>query len=184
MDSHIYNRIHFTSLVMRQFPIQWVTNFQAYEALAFYGLEDFIDMTSRNRMPEQSREIMKICIRASEPEDDRLGNNTPYGVLDALKRINTRYALFPIARQYIVKFDREMYFLARSNECHDSERILEMFCTRPARIIQYAWKKYQKRKRDQASRIIQEYVRNWLYRPGGPMMKKAETSFYTIASKQ
>ena len=184
MDSHIYNRIHFTELVTRQLPLHLIHTMNPHQSpLEVLDLDDIINMTFRDRTPKQSREIMKICIRASEPEDNPFGS-TPYMVLRALNYLNTRFALFPRASRYLVKFDRDMYALTRSPECHDSERILEMFCTRPVRIIQYAWKRYQKRKRDQASRIIQEYVRNWLYRPGGPMMKKAETSFYTIASKQ
>ena len=185
MDSHTYNRIHFVRLVIRQLPLHLVRTMNPHQSpLEVLDLNDIIDITFRNRIPEQTKEIMKICIRALEPEDDKWRGNTPYAVLGALKYLNTRFALFPRASRYLVKFDRELYTLTRGPECQDSERILILFCTRPARIIQYAWKRYQKRKRDQASRIIQEYIRNWLYRPGGPMMKKAETSFYTIASKQ
>lgn len=185
MDSHTYYRIHFTNLVARQLPLHLVCTMNPHQSpLEVFDLNDVVDITFMNRTPEQSREIMKIGIRASEPEDNEWRSGTPYAVLWALKSLNTRFALFPGARRYLVKFDREMYALTRSSECHDSKRILEMFGTKPARIIQYAWKRYQKRKCDQASRIIQEYVRDWLYRPGGPMMKKAETSFYTIASKQ
>jgi hypothetical protein len=185
-NNHTYLRIYFKELVARQLPLHLVRTMNPQQSpLEVLDLNDIIDITFRNRTPEQTKEIMKICIRALEPEDTNTwSGNTPYAVLHEFNYLNTRFALFPRASRYLVKFDGDMYALTRSPECQDSERILEMFCTRPARIIQYAWKRYQKRKRDQASRIIQEYVRNWLYRPGGPMMKKAETSFYTIASKQ
>jgi hypothetical protein len=185
MNSHTYYRIHFTNLVARQLPLHLVCTMNPHQSpLEVFDLNDIVEMTFRNRTPEQSKEIMKICIRALEPEDNELRNNTPYSVLWMLKFLNTQFALFPRARRYLVKFDGGMYALTRSPECQDSKRILELFCTRPVRIIQYAWKRYQKRKRDQAIQIIQEFVRDWLYRPGGPMMKKAESSFYTIASKQ
>ena len=177
-------RICFKRLIMRLLPPQWVISFRAYEALGFYDLEDFINMTHLLRTPESNRQIMALCIQASEPDDWERYGSTPIAVLSELKRFSTKCALFPRAQQLIAKFDGKMYALARSPDCYDSERILILFCTRPARIIQYAWKKYQERKRDQASRIIQEYIRDWLYRPGGPMMKKAEASFYTTASKQ
>ena len=48
----------------------------------------------------------------------------------------------------------------------------------------YGKNKLQDKKRDQASRVIQKYVRDWLYMPGGPIMKKAETRFYITASRQ
>ena len=53
-----------------------------------------------------------------------------------------------------------------------------------AEKIQSAWRKYQERKCDQASQIIQEKVLEWLYRPGGPMMEKAKARFYGTASRQ
>src|SRR5436190_4403144 len=133
-NSHTYLRIHFKELIMRQFPAQWVASFDAYNALEVFDVDDFIDMTVRYRTPEQTRNIMELCIRTIEPEDWRVNGSNPYAVLNALKRSNVKYRL----RRHLAEFDREMYTLTRSNECHDSKRILEMFCTKPVRIIQYA----------------------------------------------
>jgi hypothetical protein len=76
------------------------------------------------------------------------------------------------------KFDGEMYELTRSDECSDPGRILKLFCNEPARTIQRAWKRW---KRNRASQIIQQKFREWLYRPGGPMMKKIEEHFNQLA---
>ena len=116
--------------------------------------------------------------------DCELYGSTPIAVLEEFKRFNTRFARIPRFQPHLAKFDGKLYTLTRSPECYDSERILKLFCTEPAEKIQFAWKNYLDRKRDQASRIIQEKVLEWLYRPGGPMMKKAEASFYFISIMQ
>ncbi|RGB31554.1 hypothetical protein C1646_670822 [Rhizophagus diaphanus] len=50
--------------------------------------------------------------------------------------------------------------------------------------ISQAIQELQDKKRDQAFQVIQEYVQNWLYRPGGPIMKNTEARFYITASRQ
>ena len=45
--------------------------------------------------------------------------------------------------------------------------------------IQEAWRNFIERKRNHASQTIQQAILPWLYRPGGPMMKKAERRFYS-----
>ena len=139
-------------------------------------------MTLRKRTQESTRRIMELCIRASEPMDGEIYGSNPIAILHTLKRLYTSRISIPRFRPYLVKFDGKLYALTRSPECFDSERILELFCTEPAKTIQYAWKKYQERKCDQASRVIQERVLEWLYRPDGPMMKKSEESFYSIGA--
>src|SRR5271170_5148902 len=49
-----------------------------------------------------------------------------------------------------------------------------------ATAIQATFKGYITRKKFNASRIIQQAVLKWLYRPEGPMMRKAERHFYSI----
>jgi len=172
---------------MKLLPHDWVHSFQAYEALEFYDLDDFIGMTLGKRTQESTRRIMELCIRASEPldpSDCELDGSNPIAVLYTLERLYTSRVNIPRFRPYLVKFDGKLYALTRSPECFDSERILELFCTELAKKIQFAWKNYLDRKRDQASRVIQERVLEWLYRPDGPMMKKSEESFYSISAKQ
>ena len=182
--THISSRMHFVERVMGLLPHDWVHSFRAYEALEFYGLVEFIGMTLGRRTQESTRHIMELCIRASEPVDCELYGSTPIAVLHTLKRLYTSRISIPRFRPYLVKFDGKLYALTQSPECYDSERILELFCTEPAKKIQFAWKNYLDRKRDQASRVIQERVLEWLYRPDGPMMKKSEESFYSISAKQ
>jgi hypothetical protein len=184
MPNHFDLRIFFVDRIMRLLPRDWVYSFQAYEALEFYDLVEFIGMTLGRRTQESTRRIMELCIRASEPLDCERNGSTPIAVLNILERLYTSRISIPRFRPYLVKFDGKLYALTRSPECFDSERILELFCTEPAKKIQFAWKNYLDRKRDQASRVIQERVLEWLYRPDGPMMKKSEASFYSISAKQ
>ena len=91
--------------------------------------------------------IMKLSIMNLYTDDDEDAGNNPYAILNVLHRMG-------------FKFDGEMYELTRSDECSDSERILELFCDEPARTIQRAWKRW---KRNRASQIIQQKFREWLY---------------------
>jgi hypothetical protein len=52
-----------------------------------------------------------------------------------------------------------------------------------SRIIQ-KFVQNQLQKCDKAFWVIQKFVRDWLYRPGSPIMKKAEARFYITASRQ
>ena len=182
--NHIHFRLFFVSGIMGLLPREWVIRFRAYEALEFYDLNDFIGMTTLYRTEEVNRQIMELCIKASEPLDCERAGSTPIAILTRLKNFNTSFARIPRFKPYLAKFDGGLYALTRSQECFDSERILELFCTEPARIIQHAWLKYWQKRKDQASRVIQERVLEWLYKPGGPMMKKGETSFYSKSAKQ
>jgi len=175
--------------IIRLLPINWVTGFRAYEALEFYGVDDFVTMTYVHLSLVQVQSIMKVCIKSScsEEEDD---DDTPYEVLKAIK--SQKRVIDNLARNSTVlrtlpnyhlvfkkgKFNGEMYYLTRSTACNDQERILHLFCDEPARIIQQAWKKYRY---IQAIKKIQRWVIEWLYKPDGPMMKKAEAHFNTLA---
>jgi hypothetical protein len=183
-NKHLHSRIFFVNIIMRLLPREWAISFQAYEALQFYDLVIFIGMTGTLRTEDVNRQIMELCIIASDPIDRERDGNTPIAVLSALKRFNTSFARIPRFKPYLAKFDGKLYALTRSQNCFDSDRILNMFCTGPARLIQYAWKRYWNKKRDQASRVIQQRVLEWLYRPDGPIMKRAETSFSNLTAKQ
>jgi hypothetical protein len=180
--NHLHFRLFFIGGIMRLLPQEWVNSFRAYVALEFYDLEDFIGMTTPYRTEEVNRQIMELCIKASEPLDCEMNGSSPIAVLTRLKNINTSFARIPRFKSHLAKFDGGLYALTRSQECFDSEQILELFCTEPARIIQHAWLKYWQKRKDQASRVIQERVLEWLYRPDGPMMKKGEMHFRSIAS--
>jgi hypothetical protein len=49
--------------------------------------------------------------------------------------------------------------------------------TKSTRVIQKAFRNYIHRKYFKAARTIQQAVIHWLYRPDGPMMRKAEQHF-------
>jgi hypothetical protein len=49
--------------------------------------------------------------------------------------------------------------------------------TKNARVIQKAFRNYIHRKHSKAAKTIQRAVIHWLYRPDGPMMRKAEQHF-------
>jgi hypothetical protein len=145
--------MHFIDDIMRLLPQNWVNSFQAYEALEFFDLEDFIGMTTTIRTEDINRRIMELCIKASDPLDCERYGSTPIAILIRFELINTSFARIPRYRPYLTKFDGKLYALTQSEECLDSERILVIFCTKPARIIQHAWLKYR---HDQASRVIQK----------------------------
>src|SRR5687768_12856211 len=79
-------QINFKRLIMRLLPREWVISFRAYEALQFYDLEDFINMTHLLRTPESNRQIMALCLQASEPDDWEEYGSTPIAILSELKR--------------------------------------------------------------------------------------------------
>ena len=133
-----------------------------------YKLDYCIYLTYSFMPKEDINYIMKLSIINLYPDDDEDTGNYPYAILNMLYDMG-------------FKFNGELYELTRSDECSDSGRILELFCNEPARTIQRAWRQYCERKRNRASQIIQQKVREWLYRPGGPMMKKFEEHFNQLA---
>jgi hypothetical protein len=154
----------FVKKILDLLPQVWRHRFNADRALEVFTLDDFIDMTYRFMPKENINTIMKLCIKASRPDFSLYRGNNPYDILNMLQYEG-------------VKFDREMYKLARSDECTDSKRILSLFCDLPATKIQHVWLKYRQQKRNRAIQIIQKRVLEWLYRPDGPMMKKSEKNF-------
>jgi hypothetical protein len=78
-----------------------------------------------------------------------------------------------------IEFDGKLYKLTCSDKCADSIRILSLFYNEPAKKIQRTWLKYR---RNQSARLIQQKVLEWLYRPGGSIMKRAELHFYNCLS--
>ena len=162
-------RVLFVGKILDLLPQNWRHRFHADEALKVYGLDDFIDMTYRFMPKENIDSIMELCILNSHPGD--CYGNSPYEILYVLHHMGT-------------KFNGEMYELARSDKCMDSVCILGLFCNEPARKIQRAWLKYREWKHNQASQIIQQKVKEWLYRPGGPMMRKFEKNFNQLVMSQ
>jgi hypothetical protein len=156
----------FEGQIINLLPQDWVRQFHAYEALEVYELEDFIEMTYHFTPKENIDSIMELCIMNLHLSI--YYKNSPYHVLYMLCLLGAN-------------FNGEMYELARSNKCMDSERILKIFCNGPARKIQRTWLRYREWKRNQASQIIQQKVKEWLYRPGGPMMRKFEKNFKRLS---
>jgi hypothetical protein len=148
-------------------PQTWRYRFGADSALEFYGLEDYIMMTYRFIKEKDIQKIIALSIKFSRPETPEYYGNSPYAVLKMLKYKGA-------------KFNGKIYKLTCSNQCIDSVRILKLFCTMSVSKIQYIWLKYRQRKYNKACQLIQQKVLQWLYRPGGPMMKKFETHFYSI----
>ncbi|CAB4382707.1 unnamed protein product [Rhizophagus irregularis] len=167
--------------IIRLLPRNWVSSFRAYEALEFFDVDDFVSMTYNHLSLEQTQSIMKVCIKSSRSEEE--DDDIPYKVLKVIK--SQKRDIDKIARSIKElekgKFNGEMYYLTRSTACNDQECILHLFCDEPARIIQQAWKAWKKYQYIQAIKKIQRWVIEWLYKPYGPMMKKAEARFNTLA---
>ncbi|CAB4421996.1 unnamed protein product [Rhizophagus irregularis] len=58
------------------------------------------------------------------------------------------------------------------------------YYTQHAKTIQKAFRKYIERRNNKAARIIQKVAIPWLYRPGSPLIQKAERHFYCLAVSQ
>ena len=188
----VFDSDEFTLKVIKLLPTQWVRSFGAYEALEVLGVDDYISMVYYQLDKTQLEAIIKLCIENVDPEFDIFSANSPYAVLDAInskkstvdelahcykntKGINQSRIQLLLDKG---KFTGEMYALTRSDKCKDPEFILAMYCDKPAKRIQKAWQRYR---RNKSARIIQTMVKEWLYRPGGAMMKRAEARFYRLA---
>ena len=70
------------------------------------------------------------------------------------------------------------YYLGRKKKSKVCPDCLTKIC--PVLVIQHSWRHYYKvcKDRKNAAIKIQRIVLQWLYRPGGSLMKKAETHFY------
>ena len=190
----------YVSRIMRLLPRDWVYRFGAYERLnVYYDIDDYISMVYNQLDKQTIRAIMETSIIASHPETESYEHSTPYAILKTLYHERPEFiksmskAIYKENRSIIpgrlqevldkkskIEFDGKMYELTRSNKCIDSIRILSLFCNEPAKKIQHTWSKYRNNK---SARIIQQKVLEWLYRPGGSIMKKAESRFYNCSNK-
>jgi hypothetical protein len=164
-----YDRIRgsFEGDLLDLLPQDWVREFGAIEVVHEFPLEEFVYKAYSITPKENIQSIAKLCIIKSHLD---YPGGEPYEILYMLCNMG-------------FKFNGELYELARSNECMDSERILELFCGLPVTRIQRVWRRYQQ-KRNRAIQIILPKVQEWLYRPGGLMMKKFEKHFNELATTQ
>jgi hypothetical protein len=188
----------YVSRIMRLLPRDWVISFRAYEGLEFYDIEDYISRVYYQLDKETIRTILEISIMASHPETESYESGTPYAVLLTLYHKRPEFirsiakeiyksnkSIIPgrlqeiVNKMHKIEFDGKVYKLTCSDKCIDSVRILSLFCNEPAKKIQHAWLKYRNKKYNQSAQIIQQKVLEWLYRPGGPIMKRAELHFYS-----
>jgi hypothetical protein len=184
----------YVSRIMRLLPRDWIISFGAYEGLEFYDIEDYISMVYSQLDKQTIRTILEISIMASRPETESYESGTPYAVLQTLhcrrpefirligKEIyKSNKSIIPgrlqeiVNKMHKIEFDGKLYKLTRSDKCIDSIRILSLFCNEPAKKIQRTWLKYRN---ERSARLIQQKVLEWLYRPGSPIMKRAELRFY------
>ena len=191
----------YVSRIMRLLPRDWVISFRAYEGLEFYDIEDYISMVYSRLDKQTIRTILETSIMASHPETESYESGTPYAVLQILHRIRPDFIAFigkeiyknnksiipgrlqeVVNKMHKIEFDRKLYKLICSDKCIDSVRILSLFCNEPAKKIQRIWLKYRNKRRNQSAQLIQQKVLEWLYRPDGPIMKKAELHFYNKAN--
>jgi len=161
----------FVKKILDLLPQLWRRRFNADRALEVFTLDDFIDMTYGFMPKENINSIMRLCIEASHPDDESYDGNTPFATLSMLQYKGA-------------KFNGELYKLTHSKKCIDSERILALFCDLPVIKIQRTWLRYHEWKHHRATQIISKKVKEWLYRPGGPMMRKFEKNFNQLAISQ
>jgi hypothetical protein len=188
-DSEVYE-----DKILRLLPYEWVINFGAREHLNVFDIDDYISMTFIQLGKQAIRTIMETSIMASRPDDESYEGGTPIAVLHTLQQKGVELvesaneAIYKTNERFIpsrlhtlldkVKFDGKLYELTRSNKCIDSIRILSLFCNEPAKKIQHTWLKYRNKRRNRSAQLIQQKVLEWLYRPGGPIMRRVESHFY------
>ena len=188
----------YVSRIMRLLPRDWVISFRAYEGLEFYDIEDYISIIYSRLDKQTIRTILETSIMASHPETKSYESGTPYAVLQILHCIRPEFIAFIgreiyknnksiipgrlqelVNKMHKIEFNGKLYNLTCSDKCIDSVRILSLFCNEPAKKIQRTWRN---KRRNQSARLIQQKVLEWLYRPDGPIMKKAELHFYNKAN--
>ena len=183
----------FSRNISNLLPTHWVSSFGTYEMFSFFGLDCHISVVYNQLNKTQLEAIMKLCIETVDPEFDILCGNSPYAVLKAInKQKNAMDKLAhhfkntgtdPSKIQLVLdkgKFTGEMYALTRSEKCKDPKYILSIYCNEPAKRIQKLWQRYR---RNKSAKVIQSKVKEWLYQPGGVMMKKAESHFYKMSGR-
>jgi hypothetical protein len=185
-DSEVYE-----DKILRLLPYEWTANFGPREHLDVFDIDDYISMAFIQLGKQAIRTIMETSIMASRPDDESYEGGTPIAVLHTLHRKGVELvesaneAIYKTNGRFIpsrlhalldkVKFDGKLYELTRSDKCIDSIRILSLFCNEPAKKIQHTWLKYR---RNRSAQLIQQKVLEWLYRPGGPIMRRVESHFY------
>jgi hypothetical protein len=188
-DSEVYE-----DKILRLLPYEWTANFGPREHLNVFDIDDYISMTFIQLGKQATRAIMETSIMASRPENRSYEGGTPIAVLHTLHRKGVELvesaneAIYKTNGRFIpsrlhalldkVKFDGKLYELTRSDKCIDSIRILSLFCNEPAKKIQHTWLKYRNERRNRSAQLIQQKVLEWLYRPGGPIMRRVESHFY------
>jgi hypothetical protein len=189
--------------IMRLLPHDWVISFRAYEGLEFYNIDDYISMVHSQLDKQTIQTILEISIMASRPETESYESGTPYAVIQTLyyrrpefirfigrEIYKSNKSIIPgrfqeiVNKMHKIEFDGKLYKLTCSDKCIDSVRILSLFCNEPAKKIQRTWLRYRNERRNQSARLIQQKVLEWLYRPDGPIMKRAELRFYNHLSIQ
>jgi hypothetical protein len=133
------------------------------------SLEEITMFYYHNFTEERVRNMMLLSIIASVNEENH--GNSPIKVLKALKCKGA-------------KFDSTLYQLVQNNSSisvYQRCKILRLFCDTPATTIQRTWRTYRQKK---AAKLIQQKALEWLYRPGGPFMMRAKTSYYATAMVQ
>ncbi|CAB4407447.1 unnamed protein product [Rhizophagus irregularis] len=109
----------------------------------------------------------------------RIQNAVQY--YETCSRIGYKRPPYPRSRQdvyaYIVHIRRIVSRLPNSCPKHFNFD----YYTHHAEMIQKAFRRYIERRNNKAARIIQKVAIPWLYRPGAPLIQKAERHFYRLA---
>ena len=120
---------------------------------------------------------MRVCIRYANLKTKTFPNNNPLLLLNIIKRILADYW----SSAFSLFYDFEMHTFALKNSPNIKD-VLRTFSRISSIEISNEWhKRDNMNKRKNAAIKIQQKVVQWLYRPGGHFMKKAEVCFYKTA---
>lgn len=141
-----------------------------------FEFAQYYDKESYNRVLSHFKKFVKLCIQYADIKLKLLWDSSPIELLKEIKKI--------WESEYDIKllYDSEMHAYTLQN-CPNIKEVLSLFphinSTELSKGLQ-EW--HNKNKRKNASIKIQHTFLQWLYRPGGDIMKNAESHFYKVAA--
>ena len=140
-----------------------------FEGIYYYNEDDWYD---------KLLSVMRVCIRYANLETKTFSNNNPLLLLNIIKHKLAGYWFSTFSLFY----DFEMHTFTLKNS-PNIKGVLRTFPRISSIEISNEWhKRDNMNKRKNAAIKIQQKVVQWLYRPEGNFMKKAEVHFYKTAA--
>ena len=163
-ESEMDNFLHLSDYMLNEFtPIN-------FEYAQSFSKETY------NEVLSYFKKFVKLCIQHADIKLEILWQSNPIELLKDIKKI--------WKSEYDIKllYDSEMYTYTLQN-CPNIKEVLNLFPHMDSIELSEGLQKWHnKNKCKNASIKIQHAFLQWLYRPGGIIMKNAESHFYKLAA--